>query len=207
MSKSDIIKREVTGLVNFDAAILAIEKAKSVDEVKEIRDKAEACRKYAKQAGASLEGQNMLAEIKIRAERKAGQLLGEMEKHKGGRPKKTPDMMSGVYPPKLEDIGITEKQSERWQLEAELPEEDFERHIETTIEAGKELTSASVQREAKKRRPRPETPPLPEGKFNVIYADPPFLFRPNPTGTSVGFCIPIENARHLCLDHKELWLL
>jgi len=37
--------------------------------------------------------------------------------------------------------------------------------------------------------------------------DPPFLFRPNPTGTSVGFCIPIENARHLCLDHKELWLL
>jgi len=70
---------EKTELVKFDAAISAIAKARSVDEVKDIRDKAEAVRKYAKQAGISLEGQNMLAEIKLRAERKAGALLAEME--------------------------------------------------------------------------------------------------------------------------------
>lgn len=35
--------------------------------------------------------------------------------------------------------------------------------------------------------------------------DPPFLYRPKPTGTSIGFCIPIENAKHLCLDHKEFF--
>ncbi|KKM76086.1 hypothetical protein LCGC14_1383680 [marine sediment metagenome] len=35
--------------------------------------------------------------------------------------------------------------------------------------------------------------------------DPPFLYRPKPTGTSIGFCIPVENAKHLCLDHKEFF--
>lgn len=33
--------------------------------------------------------------------------------------------------------------------------------------------------------------------------DPPFLFRPKPTGTSIGFCIPIKNAKELCLDYVE----
>jgi len=33
--------------------------------------------------------------------------------------------------------------------------------------------------------------------------DPPFLYRPKPTGTSIGFCIPIKNAKLLCLDFQE----
>jgi len=33
--------------------------------------------------------------------------------------------------------------------------------------------------------------------------DPPFLYRPKPTDTSIGFCIPIENAQKLCLDYRE----
>lgn len=37
--------------------------------------------------------------------------------------------------------------------------------------------------------------------------DPPFIRRPKPTESSIGFCIPVENARHLCLEHVELWLL
>ena len=35
--------------------------------------------------------------------------------------------------------------------------------------------------------------------------DPPFLKRPKPTGTSIGFCIPIKNAKHLCLDWVEFF--
>jgi len=34
--------------------------------------------------------------------------------------------------------------------------------------------------------------------------DPPFLYRVQ-TPTSIGFCIPVENAKHLCLDHKEFF--
>ena len=67
-----------------------------IDEVKEIRDKAEALRVYAKQAGESLEMQNNCAEIKIRAERRAGELLQEIDKNRGGRPTKTSNTMLQV---------------------------------------------------------------------------------------------------------------
>ena len=33
--------------------------------------------------------------------------------------------------------------------------------------------------------------------------DPPFLYRPQATGTSIGFCLPVKNAMRLCLDYQE----
>jgi hypothetical protein len=81
----------MTALIKYDAARKAIAAAHRVDEAKKIRDKAEAVRTYAKLAG-DLDMQNMAAEIRIRAERRAGQLLLEMEKNPGtrgeGRPRK-----------------------------------------------------------------------------------------------------------------------
>ena len=62
----------------------AIASAYRVDEARNIRDKAEAVRLYAKQA-RDLEMQNMAAEIRIRAERRAGQLLSDMAKNLGTR--------------------------------------------------------------------------------------------------------------------------
>src|SRR5579864_3670382 len=70
-------------LVHFDIATKAIQKAASVAEVKTIRDKAEALRIYARQSGQSLEMQNKCAEIKLRAERRAGEMLASMQKNIG----------------------------------------------------------------------------------------------------------------------------
>lgn len=69
-------------MIAFDSAKHAIVKAASVDEVKSIRDKAEAFRLYVKKIGESLEMQNRCAEIKLRAERRAGELLMETPKAK-----------------------------------------------------------------------------------------------------------------------------
>ena len=71
-------------LVHFDRARQELELASSIDEVKQIRDRAEALRHYARQQGLSLEMQNRCAEIKLRAERRAGEILAEMEKHPPG---------------------------------------------------------------------------------------------------------------------------
>ena len=130
---------EMTGLIKFDEARRAIEAASGIDEVKNIRDKAEAMRAYAKQAHLSLGMQNKCAEIKVRAERRAGQLLGEMGLNGGDR--KSESHSARV---KLDDIGIDKDKSCRWQQMASIPESVFEDHIAETIGTEEELTSASL---------------------------------------------------------------
>ena len=50
----------------------------------------------------------MIAEIKLRAERRAGELLGEMDKNEGGRPAETSNIVLPVScAPTLSDLGIT----------------------------------------------------------------------------------------------------
>ena len=77
--------RQPGPMIHFDNARREIELARTVDEVKTIRDRAEAMRLYCKQARHSLEMQNKCAEIKLRAERRAGVLLSETEKNPGGQ--------------------------------------------------------------------------------------------------------------------------
>ena len=136
----------MTALIHWTAARHALEQAATIDEVKDIRDKAEAMRLYLKQAGESLEAQNHVAEIKIRAERKAGVLLQEMPKNRGGQVEHADYPSTGniVLPvEKLEDIGITKMQSSRLQAVAAVPEDVFERHVEEVKASGtEELTTA-----------------------------------------------------------------
>ena len=105
----------MNALIHFDTARRELALAQSVDEVKEIRDRAEALRQYAKRAGKSLEMQNMCAEIKLRAERRAGELLKEQDKNPGQLYRGCTMQPRGEEPPKLSDIGINKWQSSRWQ--------------------------------------------------------------------------------------------
>lgn len=127
-------------LTKWNEARTAIEKCKSFDEVKNIRDKMEALRQYAKQAGESLEMQNNISEIKLRAERRAGEMLKESE-ITSGRPKNNGDTMS---PFRLCDIGIHKKQSSRWQRIASIPEPLFEDKIFEIKDKNIELTQAEL---------------------------------------------------------------
>lgn len=142
-----------TALVRFEAARRALAEARSIDEVKDIRDKAEALRLYVKQQGESLEMQNDVAEIKLRAERRAGELLVEMktngERHSPGGD--TTSLMASRRKT-LSDIGVSVNQSSNWQRIAAMPEETFERTIAETKANGDELTSAGMLRVAKEQQ-------------------------------------------------------
>ncbi len=61
--------------------------------------------------------QNRCAEIKLRAERRAGEVLAETEKHPAGRPARN-RLHDATNSPQLADLGITKMQSHRWQAVA-----------------------------------------------------------------------------------------
>jgi len=101
----------------------AIDAAFEVDEVKGIRDKAVAMEVYF-QLAKNVEAERRACEIRLRSERKAGQLLKKMEKAKG---RAAPTRSRRVTATKtLKELGITKNQSSRWQALAGVPQEDFE---------------------------------------------------------------------------------
>ena len=108
----------------------AIEACSRVDEAKEIRDRARAMEVYARQA-LNRDSERKAIEIRIRAERRAGELLKAAkdagQRHNGrgnNRPKL--DSRSSIPTPTLTEIGISADQSSDWQKLAEIPEAEFE---------------------------------------------------------------------------------
>lgn len=169
----EVVIRRSGPLASLEQARALLERSKDLREVVEIRDRAEAVRHYAAAAGHGLALQNEAAELKLRAERKAGEVLAQMPKNPGGRA--TSDTLS--------EVGVEHHQSSRWQRVAALPESVFEAHIAETKAAGRELTSASVLKLAKQHvaADKPPAPPIdlvdamPE-VFGCIAIDPPWRY-------------------------------
>lgn len=118
---------ETSALIQYDLACRALAQAKSVDEVKDIRDKSDAMRHYAKQA-KNKELEIDAAEIRIRAEIRLGEMLLEQKETegmaKGGQPyQSTGSRKEPVATPTLADVGIDKKLSMRSQKLAAIPKE------------------------------------------------------------------------------------
>lgn len=180
-------------LIRYDAARKALAAAVRVDEVKSIRDKAVALGAYAKEA-RDTELIDHATEIRLRAERRAGEILVVMAKS-GERAKRGEAKKKTKATFKLGDLGVTKHQSQRWQRIAAVPEREFERNVTkakalavASVEGAKEVIKqarAERQVEKKKRRATRERElgakikALPEGKrFGVIVADPEWEFEP-----------------------------
>ena len=149
----------------------AVAECHSVDEITLIRNKAEAYRYALKQAKESPEVIRKAEEIKLRAERRAGELLKEtIRKPEEGRPV---EVSKGTT---LIDMGISRDQSSKWQKIASISEEKFENFLSVQ----KELSTSGILNFKKNldRQERVETTETPrlEGKYKIIYADPPWKY-------------------------------
>ena len=170
-------------LTLYNNAKTALEAARTVDEVKDIRDKALAMQVYAKQAG-DRELINNATEIRYRAERKAGQMLKQMretgERRGPGRAKGT-----GALP--LKKLGVSKIQSSRWQQLSELTQEAYEKRLAAAQNRMNEAFDLSPEErtEAKKQRRAAheeaithQIRALPNKRFGLILADPEWKFVP-----------------------------
>jgi len=116
-----------TALQNIDSIVLSLEKANSLAKVLEFRDMATALVSFANATGAD-KAHSKALELKLRAERKAGQFLKDMRKNKGAAEKRT----QGHVVPTLKERKIEPYESKRWQKMASIPDQKFEDYLAQT---------------------------------------------------------------------------
>lgn len=125
----------MSALVKYDAACQAVAAAMSVDEVKELRNEAEVLRAYSRQSN-NREMEIQAAEIRIRAERRLGEIM-EAQKASVGFNKGGGDQVSehrvtrqpGALPT-LAEAGIDKNLAHRARTYAAIPDEKFERLLD-----------------------------------------------------------------------------
>ena len=152
-------------LTKYENAKAALAELVAVEDVREFHNKAVAVEAYARQAkDYQLERDAAIA--RVRAERRCGELLREMEKSKGGIPPKVVPISeqaqahdvftlsngkpkanrSKVRPKTLIEMGISRVQSSKWQRLAKVPEEIFDSVISDPVIR---VTGAQILKAAK----------------------------------------------------------
>lgn len=189
-------------LVLITRADQMLAEARDIDTIREIRDKAQAAKAYAKKVGLSKDIILHAAAIKVQAERRLGQVLinTPLANSAPGNQftgKKLDRSQNATGPFHLRDLDITKSDSSRAQQIARLPAAAFNRYVKEAIDAGQEPTTAGLLRLAKEQHVNGTIvaqADLPEGfvdslqeltasgcRFGTIYADPPWSFRDRAT--------------------------
>lgn len=189
-------------LVKLDAARRMLAEVRSVPDAVHVADLATAATAYARRAKLGLEAQNDAAEIKVRAERLAGEMLRELERGQAGRPAE--NMSNGgrisPYAQALDDAGVSRQDASRWQKLATFDVHRFEEMVGNIRHRREEITTAFFLR-AWRREEKSDQPPAEIGlqavrtleeiadtgrKFGTVYADPPWLYGNQGTRGATG---------------------
>jgi hypothetical protein len=121
----------------LDRARTALADVQTVDEAVNVKRFAESVRYATKQAKAGMDAQNEAAEIRLRAERRAGELL---------RVAVTP---SNQHTGRSLPEGVRKHESHRYQQVAEIPEPVFEEYIAGKKDAAQEITTSELLRKGR----------------------------------------------------------
>jgi hypothetical protein len=132
----------VDALVRISEGTRALTEAKTAFEAIRISDSAEAYRYALKISGAGIEAINKAAELKLRAERRAGELLRDMPKASGARGVGPIAVAPSDRNPTYAEQGIDKRIAARCQKIASIPEEKFEEFLSVA----EEITNVGIVR-------------------------------------------------------------
>jgi hypothetical protein len=154
-----VIEPASVELAHYDAACRAIAEVHAIDELLNIKNSYVALQAYANQA-RNFEIEQMAAEIRVRAEFRAGELLIEMMKaglRETGRPQKGTRIGTRTSRITLGEMGITRSESRKWRrlfmvgkakFEAALADKTTIPTAASIIRANEEPKHTSVSSEA-----------------------------------------------------------
>jgi N6-adenosine-specific RNA methylase IME4 len=202
-------------------ALLLLKEAKTLTEVLAIHSMAKTAQHYFEYVVHAEGAAQHASEVRLRAERRAGEMLIEMAE-KGERPLGRKKESHDVT---LSALDVTRMQSSRWQQIAAVPEELFEAYIAERREtesrklidqAGLLAIAKAQQKAAVAELIRNEPEPLPDGPYRVIVADPPWRYEKRSGDETHRSRVPypdmsIEEIRDLpvgsrAADDSILWL-
>jgi hypothetical protein len=149
-----------SALANLEAARCALAGATSILEVKTIADLASAAKIYLQRSKASAETIYAATDLRIRAERRLGELIsdaqrtGKLRTPDDGRSKGIADHDTLT----LADLNISPDASSRAQKPAAIPEKEFEKRL-CVAQDGGALSLARILREVSVRRARQSSKP------------------------------------------------
>jgi 16S rRNA G966 N2-methylase RsmD len=189
-------RRDALALLDQGRRLLAL--ARSAGDAKQLRDQAAAVERYLRQQkyaeGAALDA----TELKVRAERRVGELLGETVRPGGNGSNQHEQSSPRVTIAHIPD-SVSRNQSSKWQRVAALPDDVFEQEVAAGRERGDLSTGHLLraggqevrrrQADDARRRMAAEAPPtdlvragdfrealadLPDGSVSLIFTDPPY---------------------------------
>lgn len=219
IQRTDLAAPEVVRVPQTDSQLTtlgeihrALSAMTDVSEVKEARDRAEAIRTYCQRARKGLAAQNEAAYVKILAERRAGELLSQVERQQGKRNGGS-ELQSIVA-----RSGIAETTAKRWQILAQLPAKRLTALVNDiadslTSDNPEELTSSMVlvaatsyvreQRTPEPQREEPEPEPTQPTRREAVWEpaedDPQEPDDPNAHRVAV-----MQNVARLLKDAMEI---
>lgn len=145
---------EQVSMIRLDQVQRMLAEEVRIDPIKDLVAKAEAARIYAKQRDLGLAAQNLAAEVRIRAERRLGELLLAGPKAKGTRGQLAGRDASGgsvrnppedEFVPSYRDLGISKRQAALGRWFARTPEGVFHTALLVCRTDGIELTVRSLR--------------------------------------------------------------
>jgi N6-adenosine-specific RNA methylase IME4 len=188
-------------LMRYDAARTALAECHRIDDAKDIADKALALQAYARQA-RDPDMERWVAEIRLRARRKVGELSSALESGAGRNLPNVPNLEQPSKSEALEAAGLSRTEAHRCEQLARVPEAAFESYIAVKSAEGKTVTADEVSRMVVKRERKDAVTTIAEAatvktadlsalssrgmKFGTVLADPPWLYGNQSTRGATG---------------------
>lgn len=133
------------GLLRLEKARQEIASCRKVDEVKAITDKVKALEAYARETGAAAEAINDLVEIRVRGDRRIGEITSKLAHKKGGTQSSRAAKTEPTKAEALEAAGLSKDRASRCEKLAEIPEEKLDAAISRArVESEEEEKPTSV---------------------------------------------------------------